>query len=214
MEEKIIELATQYAKRMFENEGSGHDFWHTLRVYNNAMLIAKNETCDIFVVRLASLLHDVDDQKIFGGVVGQYDNAQKFMIENNVPEEVIAKVCNIISKISYKGADFEKMDTIEGEITQDADRLDAIGAIGIARTFAFGGNKNREMYNPNIPPREQVTAEEYKNNKESTINHFYEKLLKLKDLMNTKTGKEISEQRHKFMETFLKEFFDEWNGES
>ncbi len=211
-ENQIISNAIEYTRKMFQNESSGHDFWHTLRVYNNATQIAQNENCDIFIVQLAALLHDVDDQKIFGGTVGQYDNAKQFMIDNEIDENKINQVCQIINKISYKGDHIDEIDTIEGMIVQDADRLDAIGAIGIARTFAFGGNKNREMYNPEIPYQEHMTAEEYKNNNSSTINHFYEKLLKLKDLMNTDTGKQIAIDRHHFMEQFLEQFYNEWEG--
>ena len=210
--DKIIQNAIVYAKELFKNESSGHDFWHTLRVYNNAKLISGQENCDQFVVELGALLHDVDDQKIYGGELGQFDNAKKFMIENGVDSLTTEMVCNIINKMSYTGDDIEEMDTIEGKIVQDADRLDAIGAIGIGRTFAFGGNKSREMHNPDIPPRKYIAKEEYKSGTPSTINHFYEKLLKLKDLMNTETGKKIAQHRHEYMELFLKEFLEEWDG--
>ena len=211
-EEKIIENAKNYAREMFKNESSAHDFWHTIRVYNNAKLISKNEKCNQFIVELCALLHDVDDSKLFEEKLEKNYNAKKFMIENKINPVTIEYVCNIINKISYKSEEAEKMDNIEGKIVQDADRLDAIGAIGIARTFDFGGNKNREIHNPEIPPKQYLTKKEYKNNNAPTINHFYEKLLKLKELMNTKSGKEIAQHRHEYMEKFLKEFLEEWDG--
>ena len=211
MEDRIIESAMQYTRKVFEKEGSGHDFWHTLRVYNNAMFIAKNENCNVFLVKLAALLHDVDDTKIFGGTIGQHDNAKSFMMENGCDSDTIERVCKIIDQIYFNGKDTQTPNTIEGKIIQDADWLDAMGAVGIARTFTFGGNKNRAIYNPDILPKEYVPHEAYDTT--TTINFICERLLKLKDLMNTNTGAILAEQRHRFIETYLEEFFDEFNGE-
>jgi uncharacterized protein len=213
MEEIIIEKAILYAKKQFENESSGHDFWHTLRVYNNAIAISENEKCNKFIVKLAALLHDVDDQKVFGGISGQFDNAKRFMIESNVEENIIDIVCGIINKMSFVGDKIKIIDSIEGKIVQDADRLDALGAIGIARSFTFGGAKNRPIYIPNVVPRNKITEKEYVANiGDSTINHFYEKLLKLKELMYTETAKSIADIRTEYMKNFLKQFYAEWDG--
>ncbi len=211
MNEILINKTIEKAKEFFVNEYSGHDFWHTLRVYNVAKEIAKKEKCDIEIVCLAALLHDFDDAKITNST-NELENATKWLNENNYPEERINQIKDIINTISFKGIDTKIPETIEGRIVQDADRLDAIGAIGIGRTFAFGGAKEREMWNPNEHYMETMNEEEYRKNKGSTINHFYEKLLKLKDMMNTDTAKEIAEHRHRYMELFLEEFFDEWNG--
>ncbi len=179
------------------------------------MLIAQHEDCDIEIVKLGALLHDIADSKFNDGdeTVGPRI-AREFLVGQNVEKEKIEHVVNIIENISFKGGNFEKKFTsIELEIVQDADRLDAIGAIGIARTFNYGGFKNRQLYNPNISPKMNMTKEEYKNSDSPTLNHFYEKLLLLKDKMNTKTGKELAVNRHRFMENFLSQFYAEWEGE-
>ena len=208
----IIEKTIMYVKDFFENEFSGHDFYHTLRVYNLAKQIANNEECDKELVCLAALLHDVDDYKLVGQETEPFCNAKSFLRSENYPEDNLEKICHIISQVSFKGKDTVTPDTIEGKIVQDADRLDAIGAIGIARTFAYGGSHKTPMHIPNMEYKEDMTAEEYYSNVGTTINHFYEKLLKLKDLMNTETAKKLANHRHEYMETFLKEFFDEWEG--
>lgn len=213
MNENIIQNALEYAKKVFENEGSGHDFWHTLRVYNLATTICKKEDADLFVVQLTALLHDVDDIKIFGGEMGQYTNAKKFMESEGLSNEVISRVCDIISKMSFKGKEIDLIDTIEGKIVQDADRLDGIGAIGIARVFTYGGHISREIHNPDIKALENMSKEEYIKNKGTSINHFYEKLFKLKDLMNTNEAKKIAESRHEYLMQYLDRFYKEWNGE-
>ena len=212
MNEELINKTLEKAKIIFANESSGHDFWHTLRVYNVAKTIAEKEQCDMEIVCLAALLHDFDDVKITNSTVA-LENATSWLNENNYPQERIDWIKEIINTISFKGVDTKTPETIEGKIVQDADRLDAIGAIGIARTFAFGGSKGREIWNPNEQYIENMNEQEYRNNKGNTINHFYEKLLKLKDLMNTDTAKNIAVQRHNYMNEFLKEFFEEWNGE-
>lgn len=212
MNEILVSKTIEKAKKFFENDFSGHDFWHTLRVYNIAKAIAEKEKCDIEIVCLAALLHDFDDAKITNSTT-ELENATKWLNENNYPQERINWIKEIINAISFKGIDTKVPETIEGKIVQDADRLDAIGAIGIARTFAYGGSRGREMWNPNEHYIDNMNEEEYKKSKGNTINHFYEKLLKLKDMMNTDTAKEMAEHRHFYMEKFLEEFFEEWNGE-
>jgi len=210
----VIQNTINFVKQQLENAESGHNWFHMERVYNNALLIAQEETCDLEVVQLAALLHDIADSKFHDGdeTVGP-KTARAFLELENVAEESINHVVAIIENISFKGGNFEKKFTSkELEIVQDADRLDAIGAIGIARTFNYGGYKNREIYHPEIAPNLNMSKEEYKNSTAPTINHFYEKLLLLKDKMNTETGKKIAQQRHDFMITFLEQFYNEWNG--
>lgn len=210
--ESLIDKAIAYVRKFFEEDFSGHDFWHTLRVYNLAKYIAKVEKCDIETVCLGALLHDVDDYKLVGQEIESFKNAKTFLRGENYPEDKIEKICHIISQVSFKGNDTVTPDTIEGKIVQDADRLDAIGAIGIGRTFAYGGSHKTPMHIPNMKYKENMSAEEYYKNVGTTINHFYEKLLKLKDLMNTETAKSMAKHRHEYMEMFLKEFYDEWEG--
>jgi len=211
----LINDTIAFVKKELENAEGGHDWFHIERVYKNALLIANGENCDILIVQLGALLHDIADSKFHDGdeTVGP-KKARLFLESKNVPENKIVPVINIIENISFKGGhEAKKFSSLELDIVQDADRLDAIGAIGIARTFNYGGFKNRAIYNPEINPNLNMSKEEYKNSDAPTINHFYEKLLLLKDKMNTKTGKEIAAQRHEFMELFLNQFYDEWNGE-
>ena len=211
----LIDNTILFVKQKLENAEAGHDWFHMERVYKNALLIAQDEVCDIQIVKLGALLHDIADSKFNDGdeLVGP-KVAREFLESQNVSEEIIVHVVNIIENISFKGGNFEKkFNSIELEIVQDADRLDAIGAIGIARTFNYGGFKNRLLYNPNIAPNLKMSKEEYKKSEAPTINHFYEKLLLLKDKMNTKTGKQLAQERHKFMELFLSQFYAEWDGE-
>ena len=211
----IIENTKTFVQQKLQGAEGGHDWFHIQRVYNNSLLIAKGEDCDLFVVQLGALLHDVADSKFHNGdeTVGPM-LAWEFLESQNVPEVTIMHVVNIIENISFKGGNFEKhFYSPELAIVQDADRLDAIGAIGVARTFNYGGFKNRPMYDPAIAPNLHMTKDEYKANNAPTINHFYEKLLLLKDKMNTATGKEIAQQRHKYMEGFLAQFYAEWDGE-
>ena len=210
----IIEKTITFVKQKLKNAEGGHDWFHIERVYKNALLIAKDEKCDEIIVKLGALLHDIADSKFHNGdeTVGP-KVAREFLESENVEESIIEHVINIINNISFKGGNFEKNFTsIELEIVQDADRLDAIGAIGIARAFNYGGFKNRQLYNPDIVPNLSMSKEEYKNSKSPTLNHFYEKLLLLKDKMNTNTGKKIAQNRHNFMETFLTQFNEECNG--
>jgi uncharacterized protein len=211
----VIDNTILFVKQQLENAEGGHDWFHIERVYKNALLIAQDEACDLEVVKLGALLHDIADSKFHNGdeTIGP-KTARTFLESENVAEETIQHVVNIIENISFKGGNFEKKFTSkELEIVQDADRLDAIGAIGIARCFNYGGFKNRALYNPNIAPKMNMSKEEYKLNNSPTINHFYEKLLLLKDKMNTETGKKIALERHKYMENFLSQFYSEWEGE-
>jgi uncharacterized protein len=211
----IIETTITFVKQKLQNAEAGHDWFHIERVYKNTMLIAKNEKCNLEIVQLGALLHDIADSKFNNGdeTIGP-KTARTFLESQKVNSETIDHVIAIIENISFKGGNFDKQfSSIELDVVQDADRLDAIGAIGIARTFNYGGFKNRQLYNPEIAPNLQMTKEDYKNSEAPTINHFYEKLLLLKDKMNTKTGKSIAENRHAFMEVFLEQFYEEWNGE-
>jgi uncharacterized protein len=213
--ENIINKTILFVKQKLENAEGGHDWFHIERVYKNSILIASTEKCDEIVVKLGALLHDIADSKFHNGdeSVGP-KVAREFLESEGVSEEIISHVINIIENISFKGGNFDKKFTSkELEIVQDADRLDAIGAIGIARTFNYGGFKNRQLYNPEILPNLTMNKEEYKNSESPTLNHFYEKLLLLKDKMNTETGKKIAQERHHYMETFLEQFLLEWNGE-
>jgi uncharacterized protein len=212
---QIINNTILFVKNQLTHAESGHDWFHIERVYKNALLIAEEEECDVTVVKLGALLHDIADSKFHGGdeTVGP-KTARTFLESQNVSEDIILHVIAIIENISFKGGNFEKkFNSKELEIVQDADRLDALGAIGIARTFNYGGFKNRQLYNPNIQPNLNMSKEEYKNSESPTLNHFYEKLLLLKDKMNTETGKKIAQKRHDFMVTFLSQFYAEWDGE-
>jgi uncharacterized protein len=210
----LIQKTKIFVQQQLENAEGGHDWFHILRVYNNALLIAQNESCNLEIVQLGALLHDIADSKFHHGdeTIGP-KKARDFLELEKVDPEVVRQVVLIIENISFKGGNFAKtFNSIELDIVQDADRLDAIGAIGIARTFNYGGFKNRALYNPNILPNLSMTKEEYKKNEAPTINHFYEKLLLLKDKMNTITGKKIAQKRHEYMESFLAQFYDEWEG--
>lgn len=208
----IIENTKNFVKDKLYGEGSGHDWYHIERVYNTANLLCREENADEFIVSMTALLHDIDDWKFSIQNDTNTTITEDFLKSLEVDEESIDKIVEIIKTISYKGGIVDSTQkTIEGMIVQDADRLDAIGAIGIARAFAYGGNKNRQIYDPNIDPIKFTSLDQVKNENNHTINHFYEKLLKLKDLMNTETAKDIANKRHKFMETFLEEFYYEWN---
>ena len=212
-EEQITKTIT-FVKEQLANAEGGHDWFHIERVYKNALLISKTEDVNEFIVSLGALLHDIADSKFHNGdeSIGP-KIAREFLFKLNVDSSVIEHVINIIENISFKGGhETQKFKSLELDVVQDADRLDAIGAIGIARCFNYGGFKNRQIYNPDIQPNLNMTKEEYKSSNAPTINHFYEKLLLLKDKMNTKTGKEIALERHIYMETFLKQFYKEWNG--
>ncbi len=211
----LISRTIQFVKQQLADAEGGHDWFHIERVYRNSLLIAQTENCDETAVKLGALLHDVADSKFHNGDETTGPKiARAFLEREEVDEATIAHVLNIIENISFKGGNFDKkFHSEELEIVQDADRLDAIGAIGIARTFNYGGFKNRPLYDPSIAPNLHMTKEEYKSSEAPTLNHFYEKLLLLKDKMNTETGKQIAQERHRFMETFLSQFYAEWDGE-
>ena len=212
--ENIVNKTILFVKQKLENAEGGHDWFHIERVYKNALSIADSEVCDDTVVKLAALLHDIADSKFNDGdeTVGP-KIAREFLVSNEVEEATIRHVINIIENVSFKGGNTQNtFSSIELDIVQDADRLDAIGAIGIARAFNYGGFKNRPLYNPNIAPKLHMSKEEYKNSEAPTLNHFYEKLLLLKDKMNTETGKQIAQERHQFMMAYLSQFYAEWDG--
>lgn len=212
--EEIINCTIAYVKKELQHAEGGHDWWHIERVWKNAKLIARTEQVNIFIAELAALLHDIADAKFYDGNenVGP-EKAKQFLENLSIDKEIINHVENIIRHISFKGGNFTTdFYSPELAVVQDADRLDAMGAIGIARAFNFGGFKNREIYNPAITPNLQMTKDAYKKSVAPTINHFYEKLLLLKDKMNTETGKKLAEERHHFMEIFLKQFYKEWEG--
>ncbi len=212
---EIIENTQNFVKQTLQNAEGGHDWFHIQRVLKNAQHIAINENVDNFIVTLGALLHDIADSKFHNGneKIGS-EKARNFLKEQGVSEEVTEHVVRIIENISFKGGNEEqKFRSPELDVIQDADRLDALGAIGIARTFNYGGFKGRALYDPEIKPDLGMSKAAYKSSSAPTINHFYEKLLLLKDRMNTQTGLQIAADRHKFMEEYLIQFYKEWNGE-
>lgn len=210
----VIENDIKYVKQIFADDCSGHDYHHTMRVYRLAMQIAEQENADMLIVQLAALLHDVDDVKLSPETHDTKKNAVRFMKNSGVDDKVIASVCKIIDEVSFVGTDSVVPSTLEGKCVQDADRLDAIGAIGIARTFAYGGSKGRRIHDPDIKPMTNMNKADYNQNHNSTsINHFYEKLLLLKDMMNTETAKKMAMHRQAVMKEYLVEFMAEWEGE-
>ncbi|MBS1503728.1 MAG: HD domain-containing protein [Bacteroidetes bacterium] len=211
--DEIVEKTVSFTRETLKNAEGGHDWWHIHRVWTNAKKIAQSERCNLLVVELAALLHDIADAKFHKGdeEVGP-KTAGKFLKSLQVDPQTIEHVQQIIRNISFKaGFNKPKFYSKELAIVQDADRLDAMGAIGIARAFSYGGFKGRELYNPEIEPNLNMSKEEYKNSSAPSINHFYEKLLLLKDKMNTETGRQLAERRHAFMEAYLKQFFTEVN---
>ena len=213
--EQIILNTIDFVKETLEGAEGGHDWFHIERVYKNALLISENEKVDRFTVQLGALLHDIADAKFYNGdeSIGP-KKAREFLKKQYVDEDIIIHIENIILFISYKSSldASEKFTSPELDVIQDADRLDAIGAIGIARCFNYGGFKNRSLYDPTIETNLEMTKEQYKKSTAPTINHFYEKLLLLKDKMNTKTGQLLAKERHRYMEGFLQQFYEEWNG--
>ncbi|MCE5267834.1 MAG: HD domain-containing protein [Planctomycetaceae bacterium] len=209
----IIAPTADHVKALLSGEGSGHDWWHTERVWRMAKRIGEAEGADLLVVELAALLHDIADWKFHGGDSSVGPKLAREWLGPHVAPAVMQHVCEILASISFKGAAVEQpVLSLEGRAVQDADRLDAIGAIGIARAFAYGGSKGRPIYDPTSKPVEHRTAESYLRSNGTTINHFYEKLLLLKDRMNTATGRAIAEQRHEFMEEYLRQFYEDWEG--
>ncbi|HIW12007.1 MAG TPA: HD domain-containing protein [Candidatus Salinicoccus stercoripullorum] len=212
-ENKIISEAHEILREYHKNDRTGHDYWHVIRVYNNALHIQSVEGGDLFVVRLAALFHDFIDYKLTDDENGQIDKVKVFLRENGVDEKTTGRIIHAMRAVSFKGGNNPvRPESLEDEIVQDADRLDALGAVGIARTFIYGGSKGHEMYDPKTGARENISFEAYKDEDNTMINHFYEKLLKLRSLMNTDTARDIAEDRHVFMENYLEQFYAEWDG--
>jgi uncharacterized protein len=213
----IIQQTEAFIKKTLESEETGHDWWHVYRVWTMAKRIAKEEDgVNLFVIEIAALLHDLGDYKLSMNKeeTAEQDIAE-YLEQFSLPDDIVKRIIDTVDRVSFsKNVHRTDPFSIEAQIVQDADRLDALGAIGIARTFAFGGSKKRLLHDPNTKPKDYKTTEERRAGTNSTINHFYEKLLLLKDRMNTKTGKNIAEERHEFMEQFLKEFYNEWEGKS
>lgn len=212
-EEKVIQNIEEWVKAELMNEKSGHDWYHIKRVTDIAKEILKHEGADSFTVIAAALLHDIADDKVTSNVNAALEGIRKLLQSNEVAADTIETIIDIITTMSFKGGTGKNLSYIEAQIVQDADRLDALGAIGIARTFQYGGSKGQAMYDPEIPVRNQMSFEEYRHGESTSINHFYEKLLLLKDKMNTPTAIKIAEEREEFMKNFLNTFLKEWNGE-
>ncbi len=214
LKKEILQRTERYVRETLEGEGTGHDWWHIHRVRNTALKLASQEKADLYITELAALLHDIADHKFHNGddTIGP-EVAGKWLRSLNVDPELITHVQEIIKDLSYKGAEVATpMRTIEGKVVQDADRLDALGAIGIARAFAYGGHKNRALHDPDIPPTMHDSFESYKKDTGPTINHFYEKLFLLKDRMNTESARVLAEERHLFMKEYIDRFLKEWDG--
>ncbi len=208
-QEEVLERTDKWVEALFEGDASGHDYWHMKRVVRLAKEIAYKEGGDIFICQMAAYLHDVMDEKLHDDIVFMKKKIITFLEELNLSFDMIEKIFSAMEEVSFKG-NHQTPKTLEGKIVQDADRLDAIGAIGIARTFTYGGKMGNIMHDPSIQPT--FTFDTYRNRKKTIIYHFYEKLLHLKDLMNTDTAKRMAEKRHQFMEVFLEQFYKEWNG--
>ncbi|OFZ43790.1 MAG: phosphohydrolase [Bacteroidetes bacterium RIFCSPHIGHO2_02_FULL_44_7] len=215
-QEEIIQKTQEFVQQKFSGEGTGHDWYHINRVRKLALEIAQAERADLFIVELGALLHDIADHKFHGGdlAVGP-KKAQEWLESVGADQETIEKVCHIVANVSFKGAGSKNaMESLEGKVVQDADRLDASGAIGIARAFTYGGTKGRLIYQPGVEPGYHKNFQEHQKEAASTLNHFYEKLLHIKNLMNTATGLTLAEERHRYVEDFLSRFLAEWEGEN
>ncbi|MGT2929020.1 HD domain-containing protein [Streptococcus dentasini] len=209
---KILASTRRFVKDTLAGEASGHDWWHIARVTKTALTIARAEGANLFICEMAALLHDMADSKLFDEDKA-LDEVENFLTEQGLSQAQITEITSIMTGISYKGGHNSAELSLEGKVVQDADRLDAIGAIGIARTFVYSGNKGRLIHDPNMKPRENLSLEDYRKGKDTAIMHFYEKLLKLKNLMNTTEGTRLAQGRHEFMETYLQQFYAEWEGE-
>lgn len=210
--DKLIKACEQALKDQAQEAEKGHDWFHIERVRRNALFLQEREGGDRHLIELAALLHDIDDAKFNGGDEEAGARAAKAFLKGLGAEgELSERVADLVARCSFKGGVIQDSPEIELQILRDADRLDAIGAIGIARTFHYGGYKNQAIYDPHLPVREKLTLKAYREGKSTTINHFYEKLLKLKDGMYTKTASKLAEERHQFMESFLKQFYSEWS---
>jgi uncharacterized protein len=211
----IINQTEQFVKNKMGDDSTGHDWFHVDRVRKNALLILESEqNGDRFIIEMAALLHDIPDEKLNGSVEEGQQILQAFFDEIQLPTYIVDQVKEVIGSVSFSGGEKKTLSSLEAKIVQDADRLDAIGAVGIARTFAYGGKKGQPIFNPDFATRENMTVEEYRHGKSSSIHHFYEKLLLLKDLLNTESAKKIADNRHRYMEEFLTQFYQEWNGQA
>lgn len=211
LQDKLIQQAEQFVKEQLEHNSCGHDYWHIHRVREMAVRIASEEGADRFICEITALLHDIPDEKLNPSKEAGMNKLNNWLDMHIEDQDIKQHIVHIIANMSFSGGHNPPMDTLEGQVVQDADRLDAIGAIGIGRTFAYGGAKGRLMYDPANKPEEFVSQEEYRKSNGSSINHFYEKLLKLKDLMNTNYAKKLAASRHQFMESFLEQFYAEWD---
>ncbi|TBL81410.1 HD domain-containing protein [Paenibacillus thalictri] len=211
-EQRVLAAAEAYAKQELAQEASGHDWWHVYRVDRLAERIAREENADVFICRLAALLHDLADEKLFGDEAAGLRKISEWMERHEVSPDAVRHVIEIVSTMSFKGGGRPPMRTLEGRVVQDADRLDAIGAVGIARVFAYSGAKGRLIHDPDFVPRTDMTKEQYRSADGSAVAHFYEKLLKLKDLMNTDHAKRLAEGRHETLTRYLECFYEEWEG--
>lgn len=211
-EKKIVDDIHSFVFDKLENEASGHDFWHIYRVHKMSRVIAEYEGANIFICEVAALVHDLIDDKLDNNIRLTVAELENYLEKIGLTHSEIDSVVNIITKMSFSAKVEKEKLSLEGKVVQDADRLDALGAIGIARTMIYSGNKGRVIHNPNIKARENITFEQYRNEESTAIMHFYEKLLKLKDLMNTEYGKKLAKERHKFMENYLEQFYKEWEG--
>ena len=211
-QQEQLKAMEQYAKRVLDSDTSGHDWSHIERVVNTTKMIAEGEGANLFICEAAALLHDVIDDKIVQDPAGALKKLKEFLTSIEVAPEEIEAIESIITRMSFKNHQENQELSLEGKVVQDADRLDAIGAIGVARVMCYSGSKGRPIHNPDMKPRENLTPEEYRNGESTAIMHFYEKLLKLKDLMNTKYGNELAKGRHEFLELYLKQFYAEWDG--
>nr|WP_191271941.1 HD domain-containing protein [Neobacillus kokaensis] len=215
MKDNIIQQTEDYVRQQLGEDATGHDWFHVDRVRRSALHICNVEQSgDPFIIELAALLHDIPDEKLNENAESGQQKLESFLQSIPISNKAKEHVQQIIDTISYKGGNGCELASVEAEIVQDADRLDAIGAIGIARAFAYGGKKGQPIYNPTIQVREEMSLEEYRKGKSTGIHHFYEKLLKLKDLLNTETARKMAESRQNMMETFLEQFFQEWNGKT
>ncbi|MEH7236487.1 HD domain-containing protein [Bacillus sp. JJ1562] len=212
-QQQSIESTTTFVKNILQHDSGGHDWWHIDRVRKAAIQLGVKEKANLFIIEMAALLHDVADEKLNDSEEEGLRKVRDWLTSIQIAESEQEEILEIISTMSFKGGNRPPMKTIEGQIVQDADRLDAIGAIGIARTFAYAGAHGDLMYDPDLPYRENLTKEEYRNGKSTAVNHFYEKLLKLKDTLNTNAAKEVAQERHDFMLAFLDQFYKEWNGQ-
>lgn len=211
-EQNILSAAEAYVKQELGGEGTGHDYWHIYRVVRTTEKIAEAEGANLFICKLAAYLHDIADEKLNSSKEAGMAKVESWLTKHQISADDRSHILDIIGNMSYNGGHNPPMRTLEGKVVQDADRLDAIGAISVARTFVYAGSKGHLIYDPDVKPREEMSQEQYRSDKNTAINHFYEKLLKLKDLMNTVYGKKMAEQRHQFMEQYLDQFFKEWEG--